>query len=132
LLEAAPDCIDVYFDKVGGEHLEAALTAARSHGRFALCGGISNYNVSQAEQGICGMMQAIGKFLRLEDYLVETYFDKSPIFRDELSRWITEDKFKLVETVDEGIENATTAFMKLFSGGDLGKTLVRLGASEAK
>jgi NADPH-dependent curcumin reductase CurA len=127
LLEAAPDGIDVYFDNVGGEHLEAALNVAKPYGRFALCGGISGYNATDAGPGIHGMMQVIGKSLRLEGYLVTPHFDLMPTYQKELSGWIAEGKFKLVDTVDEGIESAPGAFLKLFSGGNLGKMLVKLG-----
>jgi NADPH-dependent curcumin reductase CurA len=126
LLEAAPNGIDVYFDNVGGEHLEAALTAARPNGRFALCGGISGYNATDEGPGIHGLMQAIGKSLRLEGYLVTPHFDLMPTYQKELAGWIAQGKFKLTETVDNGIENAPAAFLKLFSGGNLGKMLVKL------
>jgi NADPH-dependent curcumin reductase CurA len=127
LLEAAPDGIDVYFDNVGGEHLEAALTAARPSGRFALCGGISGYNATDAGPGIRGMMQAIGKSLRLEGYLVTPHFDLMPTYQKELAGWIRDGRFNLAETIDVGIENAPAAFLKLFTGGNLGKMLVKLG-----
>jgi len=127
LLEAAPDGIDVYFDNVGGEHLEAALTAARPHGRFALCGGISGYNDTGAGPCIHGMMQAIGKSLRLEGYLVMPHLDLMPTYQKELSGWIAAGKFNTAETIDVGIENAPGAFLKLFTGGNLGKMLVKLG-----
>jgi hypothetical protein len=126
LLEAAPEGIDVYFDNVGGEHLEAALTAARPYGRFALCGGISGYNATDAGPGIHGLMQAIAKSLRLEGYLVSPHFDLMPTFQKELAGWIAAGKFHMAETVDVGIENAPGAFLKLFSGGNLGKMLVKL------
>jgi NADPH-dependent curcumin reductase CurA len=127
LLEAAPEGIDVYFDNVGGEHLEAALNVAKPYGRFALCGGISGYNDTDAGPGIHGMMQAIGKSLRLEGYLVTPHFDLMPTYLKELSGWVAEGKFKMTDTVDVGIENAPGAFLKLFSGGNLGKMLVKLG-----
>ncbi len=127
LLQAAPDGIDIYFDNVGGEHLEAALTAARPFGRFALCGGISGYNATDAGPGIHGMMQVIGKSLRLEGYIVSNHFDMMPAFVKDLAGWVAEGKIKAAETIEEGIENAPGAFLKLFSGGNLGKMLVKLG-----
>jgi NADPH-dependent curcumin reductase CurA len=126
LLDAAPEGIDVYFDNVGGEHLEAALTAARPFGRFALCGGISGYNATSAGPGIHGLLQAIGKSLRLEGYVVSPHFDLMPTYLEELANWIAEGRFKMTETIDVGIENAPGAFLKLFSGGNLGKMLVKL------
>jgi NADPH-dependent curcumin reductase CurA len=126
LLAAAPDGIDVYFDNVGGEHLEAALTAARPFGRFALCGGISGYNATDAGAGIHGLMQTIVKSLRLEGYIVSNHFDMMPAFVSELAGWVAEGKITSAETVEHGIENAPTAFLKLFTGGNLGKMLVKL------
>ncbi len=127
LLDVAPEGIDVYFDNVGGEHLEAALTAAKPYGRFALCGGISGYNATDAGPGIHGLMQAIGKSLRLEGYLVTPHFDLMPAYLQELSGWIAAGKFNSADTVDVGIENAPGAFLKLFTGGNTGKMLVKLG-----
>ena len=127
LLEAAPEGIDVYFDNVGGEHLEAALTAARPFGRFALCGGISGYNATDGGPGIRGTMQAIGKQLRLEGYIVSSHFDMMPAYVKELAGWVAAGKVTSAETVEHGIENAPAAFLKLFTGGNLGKMLVKLG-----
>ena len=126
LLEAAPEGIDVYFDNVGGEHLEAALTAARPFGRFALCGGISGYNATDGGPGIRGTMQAIGKQLRLEGYIVSGHFDMMPAYVKELADWVAAGKIQSAETVENGIENAPAAFLKLFTGGNLGKMLVKL------
>ena len=127
LLEAAPAGIDVYFDNVGGAHLEAALNAARPHGRFALCGGISGYNDVEASPGIRGLLQAIGKNLRLEGFLITPHFDLMPTYLQELKGWFSDDRFQMIETIDVGIEKAPGAFLKLFSGGNLGKMLVKLG-----
>jgi NADPH-dependent curcumin reductase CurA len=126
VLEAAPNGIDVYFDNVGGEHLEAALTAARPFGRFALCGAMAGYNATDAGPGIHGMLQAIGKNLRLEGYIVSNHFDMMPAYVKELAGWVAEGKIKAVETIEQGIENAPSAFLKLFTGGNLGKMLVKL------
>ena len=126
LVRAAPDGIDVYFDNVGGEHLEAALMAARPFGRFALCGAISQYNATDMGQGVRGLIMAIGKQLRLEGFIVSAHADMQAEFVADMSRWIAEGKIKARETVEEGIENAPNAFLKLFQGGNLGKMLVRL------
>ena len=128
VLEAAPEGIDVYFDNVGGEHLEAALTAAKPYGRFALCGGISGYNLPDGGPGIRGLMQAIGKSLRLEGYLVSPHFDLMPAYLKNLSGWIAEGKFNLADTVDIGIENAPKPFLKLF---DVAATPARCWSSWA-
>ncbi|MGI8840734.1 MAG: NADP-dependent oxidoreductase [Caulobacteraceae bacterium] len=127
LTRAAPDGIDVYFDNVGGAHLEAALMAARPFGRFALCGMISQYNAADMGAGTRGLILAVGKQLRLEGFIVSSHYDLLPAFLDDMAGWIADGKVKWRETVEEGIENAPAAFLKLFKGENLGKMLVKLG-----
>ncbi len=126
VLRAAPDGIDVYFDNVGGAHLEAALNAARPFGRFALCGAISQYNATDMGPGIRGLIQAVGKQLRLEGFIVSTHADMQAAFVADMAKWIAEGKLTWQETVEDGIARAPAAFLKLFSGGNLGKMLVKL------
>jgi NADPH-dependent curcumin reductase CurA len=127
VLQAAPKGIDVYFDNVGGEHLEAALTAASRFARFALCGMISQYNLAGQPEGPRNLILAVGKSLRLEGFIVSNHFDLLPEFRKDMSGWIREGKLTRKETVVQGIENAPTAFLKLFKGENIGKMLVKLG-----
>ncbi|MHB8529223.1 MAG: NADP-dependent oxidoreductase [Caulobacteraceae bacterium] len=126
VMRVAPGGIDVYFDNVGGGHLEAALMAAKPFGRFALCGMISQYNATDMGPGVRGLIMAVGKQLRLEGFIVSSHFDQMPQFVREMSGWIGDGKVKWKETVENGIENAPTAFMKLFRGENLGKMLVKL------
>jgi len=126
LLRAAPNGLDVYFDNVGGEHLEAALTAANRFARFALCGMISQYNVARMPAGPRNIMFAVGKSIRLEGFIVSNHFNLLPEFQKDMSEWIREGKLTRKETVEHGIENAPTAFLKLFKGENLGKMLVKL------
>jgi NADPH-dependent curcumin reductase CurA len=127
LMRAAPDGIDVYFDNVGGAHLEAALVAARPFARFALCGMISQYNDTDMGPGVHGLIVAVGKQLRLEGFIVSSHNDMAPAFIGELAGWVAEGKIKWRETVEEGIDRAPDAFLKLFKGENLGKMLVKLG-----
>jgi NADPH-dependent curcumin reductase CurA len=126
VMRAAPDGVDVYFDNVGGVHLEAALMAARPFGRFALCGAISQYNATDLGPGVRGLIMAVGKQLRLEGFIVSSHFDQLPVFVQEMAGWIAEGKVTWRETVEDGIENAPAAFLKLFKGENLGKMLVKL------
>ena len=126
LQRAAPNGIDVYFDNVGGEHLEAALTAANRFARFALCGMISQYNVAGMPAGPRNLMFAVGKSIRLEGFIVANHFNLLPAFQKDMSGWIRQGKVTWKETVEHGIENAPTAFLKLFKGENLGKMLVKL------
>ena len=126
LRNAVPDGIDVYFENVGGEHLEAALNAARMFARFAICGLISVYNSAEAPAGPRNFANIIGKNIRMQGFIVSHHFDLEPAFLDDLSKWVAEGKVKWRETVMEGIGKAPDAFMGLFSGGNVGKMLVRL------
>ena len=124
VVKAAPKGLDVYFDNVGGEHLEAALVAARPHARFALCGMIEGYN--GGGQPIRNMALCVGKKLRLEGFIVSEHFGRMNEFLGDMIPWVMAGKVKSEQTVDEGIENAVGAFLKLFSGGNMGKMLVQL------
>jgi NADPH-dependent curcumin reductase CurA len=126
LRRAAPKGIDVYFENVGGAHLEAALDSARPNGRFAICGMISIYNDERPEPGPPNLALIIGKRLRLQGFIVSDNFDLAPQFVAELSGWIKSGQFHYRETVDEGIAAAPGAFLKLFTGENIGKMLVKL------
>jgi NADPH-dependent curcumin reductase CurA len=126
LEKAAPEGIDVYFENVGGEHLEAALNSARPFGRFALCGMISAYNATTPPPGPRNLGQAVGKNLRLEGFIVSHHYDLQPAFHKDLAEWHAAGKIKWRETVMEGIEKAPEAFLALFSGDNFGKMLVKL------
>ncbi len=126
LARAAPGGIDVYFDNVGGAHLEAALLNAKPMGRFALCGMISQYNATDIGPGVRGLILAVGRQLRLQGFIVSSHNDLMPAFARDIAQWIGEGKVKWRETIEEGLENAPVAFLKLFKGENLGKMLVRL------
>ncbi|MBW3616953.1 MAG: NADP-dependent oxidoreductase [Proteobacteria bacterium] len=127
LARVAPKGIDVYFDNVGGDHLEAALSAARPFARFALCGAISQYNDLEAAPGPKNLFFVIGKRLKVQGFIVSDHHAEAPNFLRELSGWVGDGKLKWRETVDHGIEAAPGAFSKLFTGGNIGKMLVKLG-----
>jgi NADPH-dependent curcumin reductase CurA len=126
LLREAPKGIDVYFDNVGGEHLEAALAAARPFARFALCGAISMYNATELPPGPRNLVQMVGKQLRMEGFIVSTHWDMMADYHRELAAWVKAGKVTWRETVKDGIENAPDAFVGLFKGENLGKMLVKL------
>jgi NADPH-dependent curcumin reductase CurA len=126
LIRAAPDGIDVYFDNVGGAHLDAALAAAKPFGRFALCGMIASYNAVEKADPVYNMMFSVGKSLKLQGFIVSNHSDMLPAFLGDMSKWLAEGKIKTRETIDEGIDNAAGAFLKLFTGDNFGKMLVKL------
>jgi NADPH-dependent curcumin reductase CurA len=126
LREAAPDGIDVYFDNVGGDHLEAALAAFRVFGRAALCGAISQYNATSASSAPRNLALAIGKQLTLKGFIVGTYNSVYPQFVQEVGGWLASGELHHDETVVEGIENAPHAFMGMLNGENTGKMVVKL------
>ena len=124
--EAAPNGIDVYFDNVGGDHLQAAIAVANQNARMPLCGMISQYNATGATPGPDNMIMAVGKSLKMQGFIVSNYAHLQPNFVKDMSEWIPAGKLQFRETVHEGIESAPTAFMGLFTGQNLGKMLVKL------
>ena len=127
LAAAAPGGIDVYFDNVGGAHLEAALNNAKMFARFAICGMISIYNATSPEPGPSNLAQLIGRNIRVEGFIVSHHFGMMPQYIADLSAWVAEGKVSWKETVFDGLENAPDAFIGLFKGENLGKMLVKLG-----
>ncbi|HEY6048990.1 MAG TPA: NADP-dependent oxidoreductase [Sphingomicrobium sp.] len=125
LAAAAPDGIDVYFDNVGGDHLDAALACARRNARFAICGMIEAYNRTTPE---CFrfMLRIIAMRIRLQGFIVSDYLPRMPEFYAEMGPWVRDGTVKPQETVVDGLENAPDAFLGLFEGANTGKMLVRL------
>ncbi|WP_422020830.1 NADP-dependent oxidoreductase [Pyruvatibacter mobilis] len=129
--EAAPKGIDVYFENVGGEHLVAALENMRPFGRLAMCGMISQYNDTTPTPGPNNLIYMVGKSLKMQGFIVSNHFDLLPDFIRDMSQWIKEGKIKWEETVEDGIERAPNAFLNLFTGGNFGKMLVKVGPDKA-
>jgi hypothetical protein len=126
LAGAAPEGVDVFFDNVGGEHLEAAIGALRLHGRAALCGSISGYNAVTAPPGPRNMSLLVGKRLTLRGFLVSDHGDLRPEFVETVSGWLRDGSLVARETVVDGLDAAVDAFRDLLRGGNTGKMVVRL------
>jgi NADPH-dependent curcumin reductase CurA len=124
--QAAPDGIDVYFDNVGGDHLEAALGAFKKDGRAALCGAISAYNAKEPPPGPRNMANIVGKRLTLRGFIVSDHGDRYADFQREMGAWIRDGKITFEETVVDGVDNAVDAFLAMLRGKNLGKMIVRL------
>jgi NADPH-dependent curcumin reductase CurA len=125
--EAAPEGIDVYFDNVGGEHLEAAIGALNQNGRVAMCGAISQYNATSPPAGPRNLHSAIGKRLTLRGFIVRDHGHLMGDFAREVGTWLSEGRIHYRETVVEGLDNAPAAFIGLLRGENVGKMLVKLG-----
>ncbi len=128
LAAAAPAGIDVYFDNVGGEHLEAALDAFNDGGRAALCGAISQYNETGTSAGPRNIGNLITRGLTLQGFTVGHYTQHFPAFSADMAGWLTAGDVVFDETVVDGIENAVAAFLGLMRGENVGKMLVRVAA----
>lgn len=124
---AAGKGLHLYFDNVGGDHLEAALDVLRPYGRAAICGMISQYNDETPPPGPRNMALIIGKRLRLQGFIVFDHMASQPAFHEEAIRLLREGKLSAPETIVDGIENAPDAFLTLFGGDKIGKMLVRVG-----
>jgi NADPH-dependent curcumin reductase CurA len=119
--------IDLYFDNVGGKHLEAALDNTKTFGRIVLCGMISQYNATSTTPGPANIFLAITKRLRLQGFIVRDHYDMVNQFLADMSKWVKEGKIKWKETVFEGLDNSPKAFIALFNGQNFGKALVKVG-----
>ena len=126
LVEACPNGIDIYFDNVGGEHLEAALWRMNDHGSVIACGSISNYNATEPPPGPRNLFQVVTKRLLWKGFIVTDHYDRFPNFARDMGSWLADGYIKRPETLHDGIENAPKALMVLFKGDNLGKMLVRL------
>ncbi|MFD7640989.1 NADP-dependent oxidoreductase [Kitasatospora sp. NPDC059795] len=126
LAPLAPDGIDVYFDNVGGEHLEAAIGALRVHGRATLCGAIAQYNDVDAPAGPRNLALAIGKRLRLQGMLVGDHSALRGQFLEEVGGWLRDGSLRYDETVVEGVENTAEAFIGMLRGANIGKMVVQI------
>jgi NADPH-dependent curcumin reductase CurA len=126
LRQTAPDGIDVYFDNVGADHLDAALVMLRNHGRVAMCGAIANYNATQPPTGPSNLGLAVSKRLTLRGFIIVDHGDRMPAMIADVSGWLRDGKLVHAETVVDGIDHAPGAFIALLRGGNTGKMLVRL------
>jgi NADPH-dependent curcumin reductase CurA len=126
LHKAAPEGIDVYFDNVGGDHLEAALGALHDFGRIVACGAISRYNDARPVPGPSNLSLVVSKRLRMQGFIISDHYDLQADFLAEVGPLVRAGKLRWRETVVEGIERAPEAFLRLFSGDKLGKMLVKL------
>jgi len=125
LAAAAPDGIDVYFDNVGGDHLDAAFAVARNNARFAICGMIEGYN-QREPMAFRFVQRIIAARISLKGFIVFDYFPRMPEFYRDMAPWVADGTVKSRETIVDGLERTADAFVGLFEGANTGKMLVRL------
>ena len=125
-LDRLPCEIDVYFDAVGGDHLQAALAALRPWGRVALCGAISEYETTEPQPGPTNLFQAVANNLTLRGFRASAYLHRFPEAQRELAGHLAAGRLVYRETIVDGLENAPEALMRMLAGDTTGKTLVRV------
>lgn len=129
LADAAPGGIDVYFDNVGGDHLEAAIASMRNHGRIVACGCMSRY--AESEPAVPrNLFMVVTKRLHMEGFLITEHLDRFPEFLAKAQEWVRDGRLRHRETVIDGIENAPSAFLGLLRGESIGKMLVKVGPAD--
>lgn len=127
---AAPEGVDVYFDNVGGEHLEAAIGAANDFARFAICGSISGYNATEAPTGPRNMGYLVTKRLSLQGFIVTDEQQLAGEFYRDVAPAVAAGKVTFRETVVDGLDKTPEAFISMLRGGNTGKMVVRLGEGD--
>ncbi len=126
LATLCPDGIDLYFDNVGGEILDAALSNMALFGRVAVCGLLTNYTAQGPVPGPYRFDQVLMKRLRIEGFFSPDFYAREPEFNPQLARWQAAGQLKLPFEVSQGLETTPEAFTKLFTGANIGKVVVEL------
>lgn len=126
LEEICPQGIDLYYDNVGGDHLQAALDNLNDHGRIVACGMISTYNDKTPQPGPANLFKIITKRLRMQGFIVFDHRDVQDEFEQKMGDWIQSGKIHWEETVTTGLEKMPEAFLNLFNGNKMGKAIVKL------
>ena len=124
--ELCPEGVDVIFDNVGGEFLNTALMSVNQSARIAICGAISGYNNETPAPGPANYTALIIQRARMEGFIVLDYMDKFPEAIGELMQWVQEGKIIYQEDIQEGIENAPDTLLRLYTGKNKGKQLLKI------
>lgn len=124
--ELCPNRVDVFFDNVGGDILEAALNHINLHARVVLCGGIANYNATEPQPGPTNLMNLVVMRARMEGFIVIDYADRFPEGAQALMGWLESGELVHRDDVQEGFENIPDTLTRLFTGRNLGKQLLKI------
>lgn len=126
LSEECPDGVDVYFDNVGGDMLETVMGHMNQGGRVAVCGAISTYNQGLRRPGPSNMFEIIEKRLTLQGFVMFDHLDRVPAASADLRQWVAEGQIAFQTDIQEGFDNIPTTFLRLFSGANQGKQLLKV------
>lgn len=124
--ETCPDGVDVYFENVGGDMMEAALTNMNEFGRMPVCGLISIYNETAPQPGPTNLWEIVVKSLKVEGFLIKNYLDQFAEGAVQMATWLGEGKIQHREHIVDGLENAPDALLMLFDGRNEGKLIVKV------
>ncbi len=130
LKEACPDGVDIFFDNVGGEILNTALTRLNHHGRVVLCGAIAQINAADLPPGPSNYLQLLAKSARMEGFTTLDFARRYDDARVDLANWIREGKLRYRDEIVEGLDRAPSHLLRLFSGEHRGKLMVKLADAE--
>jgi NADPH-dependent curcumin reductase CurA len=122
---AAPDGVDILFENVGGVVLEAGILNMAHKARVVLCGLISEYNETE-KVGIRNLWQVLAKEATIHGFLISPYVSRFAEGGAQMAKWIAEGKLRMDEDIQQGLENAYPAFMRLFSGANTGKLVLKI------
>ncbi len=128
LRESCPRGIDVYFDNVGGRILDAALSHLALHGRVVICGAIASYNADGQAPGPRNYLKLLIQRGRMEGFVVLDYLPRAAEAVSQLAGWLRDGKLKDRVDVQQGLENAPAALLRLFKGENSGKQLLQIAA----
>jgi NADPH-dependent curcumin reductase CurA len=131
LRELCPDGLDVFWDNVGGEILEAALSNLAIGARIVICGAISAYNATEPQPGPRNYMNLLARRARMEGFVVFDYLGQTDEAMTELLPWVMEGRIRYREDVRDGLENAPDALLDLFNGANAGKLIVKIAEPES-
>jgi NADPH-dependent curcumin reductase CurA len=126
IAETCPDRVDVFFDNVGGDILQAALDHINQKARIVLCGGISGYNATEVQPGPTNLMNLVIMRARMEGFIVLDYMNRVHEAVPELLGWLQSGELIHREDIQEGFENIPNTLNRLFTGQNIGKQLLKL------
>ena len=126
LKKHCPTGVDVYFDNVGGEILDTVLTRINRGARIIICGAISQYNSTTPVKGPANYLSLLVNRARMEGIVVFDYADRYPVAIKDIAQWMAEGKFTSREDIVDGLETFPEALLKLFSGENFGKLVLRV------
>ncbi|MFT4518588.1 MAG: NADPH-dependent curcumin reductase CurA [Halioglobus sp.] len=128
--ELCPEGVDVFFDNVGGDTLEAAITHMNDFGRIALCGAISGYNDDTAKAGPNNLMILVARRIRMQGFIMLDYLPRANEAIEALTEWVMAGDIAWREDIQEGFDNIPATFLRLFQGKNEGKQLLQLADPE--